>query len=455
MDICQSIASFSQMSSFAIFKKFVQFFVQMIYAACMETKNHKIPTWGGLPRIFWFLVAGVFLNRLGSFFYLISYYLTQKRNFSDQQAGVAISLYGVGAIIGGPLGGFLADRLGRRTSMILGMVLGALAMLHLGCARMTWHLMLAAFCLGLFGDLYRPAMNAAIADLIPPSERTRAYGWSYWAANLGYAASAFLGGYLVHFGYSWLFAVDAATTLGFAMLILAFIPEIRPLHVPLVVQTTMPTKARSFWQNPYVNYVFLSFLAVQFLLEFLLKQSIVSLSLDMKDHGLSAQYFGYLNGLNAGLIIVLQPIVRRIVRHLQRSWVLALASLLMGVGLGMYAVVLGHLPLTLLSVFLWTTGEIFMFCVIAPVIADLAPAETRGRYQGAYQMITSLAALCAPLYGTFLLQHQKANLLWTSCLGIGLGAAVLHVLIAPARKQHLIEMYGHVEGTHREEGTTK
>src|ERR1017187_649792 len=77
---------------------------------------------GGFPGQFWFLWAGILINRLGTFvFPLLALYLTQRRGFSDQQVGFTIALYGAGNALGSQSGGFLADRVGRRATLGLGL----------------------------------------------------------------------------------------------------------------------------------------------------------------------------------------------------------------------------------------------------------------------------------------------------------------------------------------------
>src|SRR5258708_33094465 len=101
---------------------------------------------------------------------LLALYLTGPRGLAVQPAGLVISLYGAGVLGSAPLGGFLADRIGRRPTLILALVLGAFAMLHLAFARAPAHIAAAAFLLGLLGDLYRPAVSAVIADLAPSAD---------------------------------------------------------------------------------------------------------------------------------------------------------------------------------------------------------------------------------------------------------------------------------------------
>src|SRR5262249_57989128 len=160
----------------------------------------------GLPRNYWILWTGALVNRLGGFVLpLLAFYLSGERGLPVEQVGFILTLFGAGSLCAGPVGGFLADRIGRRRTLIVALVLGALAMVHLAFARAPAHIAIATFLLGLLGDLYRPAVSAAIADLVPSPDRARAYGLLYWAVNLGFAVGSALGGVLAAHGWYLLF----------------------------------------------------------------------------------------------------------------------------------------------------------------------------------------------------------------------------------------------------------
>src|SRR3954471_534145 len=131
----------------------------------------------GLPRIFWTMWWGLIVNRLASFVIaFLSLYLVRERGLGPAEAGAILSLYGVGFTVAGPLGGLLADRIGRRTTMIAGLLLGACSVGALAFARAPRLLALFAFLAAATGDMYRPAMSAAVADVVPPGDRARAFG---------------------------------------------------------------------------------------------------------------------------------------------------------------------------------------------------------------------------------------------------------------------------------------
>ena len=58
-----------------------------------------------------------------------------RARFSQSQAGLVLGLYGVGGAIGTTVGGVLADRWGRRPTMLIAQFGGAALMLTLGFAH--------------------------------------------------------------------------------------------------------------------------------------------------------------------------------------------------------------------------------------------------------------------------------------------------------------------------------
>src|SRR5438093_104938 len=148
-----------------------------------------------LPRSFWVLWAGTLVTRIGSFVLpFLALYLTEALHLSLSQAGLVIALYGAGGAVAGPLGGYLADRFGRRVTMVLALGLGGVGMIALGLVHRVEHLAPAVFLVALVSEMYRPAMQAAVADLVAPSDRVRAFGLVYWVINVGFAIGLTLGG---------------------------------------------------------------------------------------------------------------------------------------------------------------------------------------------------------------------------------------------------------------------
>ena len=151
----------------------------------------------GLPRSFWLLWIGTFINRLGGFVVpFLTLYLTSQRGLSVSQAALVVSLFGAGSFGAALVGGELADRLGRRPVMLISFLLAPVNMILLGLTRTIALIGPLTLVQGFFTDLYRPAVNAMVADLVPTEHRPRAYGYIYWAINLGFAIAPAIAGFL-------------------------------------------------------------------------------------------------------------------------------------------------------------------------------------------------------------------------------------------------------------------
>jgi MFS family permease len=116
--------------------------------------------------------------------------------------------------------------------------------------------------------------------------------------------------------------------------------------------------------------------------------------------------------------------------------VLAVASLLLGVGFGMNAWI-GSAPGYAVSIAVWTLGEILFAPAATSLVADLAPANMRGGYQGAFAMAFTSAFAAAPAVGGYVIAHAGARWLWIGCLatGVAVSAGFLTVGCAADRER--------------------
>ncbi|MCZ7427061.1 MFS transporter [Micromonospora sp. WMMA1949] len=395
-------------------------------------------TAGGLPRTFWYLWAGTLINRLGSFVLIfLAIYLTQERGFSAAQAGLVIGLWGAGGAVGTTIGGTLTDRWGRRPTLLAAHVGAAGMMIALGLARPLWAVAVGALLLGAFAEAARPAFGAMMVDVVPDKDRLRAFSLNYWAINLGFACAAVLAGFAAQGSYLLLFLVNATTTLVTALIIFAKVGETRGPVTVLPVKG-MPAPAGAL-RTILADRVFLGFVALNLLAALVFLQHISMLPIAMGDSGLSPATYGSVIALNGVLIVVGQLFVPRLIKGRSRSHVLALASLVMGAGFGLTALA-DTVWLYGLTVLIWTLGEMLNSPSNATLIAELSPAALRGRYQGVFSLSWQLAGAAAPILGGLVREHAGNSALWLGCAGIGVVAAVAHLISGPARERRAVAL---------------
>ncbi|MET8976572.1 MFS transporter [Streptomyces sp. NPDC004539] len=360
---------------------------------------------GGFPKSFWILWSGTLINRFGTMVHpFLALYLTADRGLTATEVGYVLAVLGVGGVFSQPLGGVIADRWGRRVALTGGTVSTGLAMLALGYAQHTAAIVALAFLLGLVTDLFRPASQAIVADLVPAEERPRAFGLLLWAVNLGFSLSMALGGALARDGFQILFWIDALTCAGFGALVWFGVPE---------EEGRTARKAEGRGADILRDRVMIAFILIVLLCAFVFMQALTTLPLAMRQDGLPTSSYGFVMALNGLTIVVLQPLLGHRLGRLDRTHGLVLGMLLMGAGNAATAWV-STTPGYAGAVVLWTVGEVLLTSIGAALVADLAPAHLRGRYNGWYGMAWGVGAFTAPLGGTRLLEIG-APVLWYAC----------------------------------------
>lgn len=381
----------------------------------------------GLPRAFWVLWAGQLINRLGGFLFLfLPLYLT-KRGFTIADAGLVATFFGAGQLLAAPVGGWLADKLPRRAALLWTLSVATLSLGVFSFITEPYWLMRTAVLFGFTADLYRPALLAAVADVVKPVDRTKAYGVMYWAINLGFTGAAFIGSALIDYDLTTLVLVDAASTLVFLGCVLfAFFPTEEAPRV---------SGGRSYaaLQDP----AFVRFFIAQALVVFAFMQSHVALSLDMIQHGLDAKDYGPLVAINGIVILLVQPISLPIFAK-WKSWnALAFAGVFVAIGVGSLQFAYSHAAYGA-AIVLYTIGELAFSAAAPAIVAGLSPPALRGQYQGIYQLTWSGSFMLAPAVGAYTLAHFGSSTLWTTMAAMALLGAGLHLVF---RKHYLRAEY--------------
>ena len=397
----------------------------------MVAKRFKSLT-EGLPPTYWLIWTGTLINRLGGFVIpFLTLYLTTQREIPVSQAAFMVSLFGAGSFIAQLTGGELTDRLGRRPVMLTSFLVTPAAMIILGLSRAIPLIAVATFAVGFFTDLYRPAVGAAIADLVPSESRTRAYGYNYWAINLGAAVAPVIAGLLANYTYLALFIGDALTTFVFGLIVYFGIRETRPVEAQGVGGATLRKRLTQLKSEPIL--LLFSLLALFFGIIYM--QGFVTLPVDMATHGLGPEQYGLAIAINGFLIVLVSIPVSNIAGRWPRFEAMAVSAVFLGLGFG-FGALASTFPLYALSVGIWTLGEIAASAVAPAIIADLAPVELRGLYQGIFGSAWGLSFFIGPLVGGWVYEHLGANLLWSSCLVLGILLMLGYLAMsAPAKRR--------------------
>ncbi len=376
-------------------------------------------TVAGLPREFWWLWTSTLVNRLGAFVAtFMALYLTLDRGYSATYAGLVAALHGLGGVISSLGGGVMADRLGRRPTLLIAQASTAVSVALLGFVRDPVAIAGVAFLVGMASNASRPAVQAMMADIVRPEDRIRAFSLNYWAINLGFAVSSMAAGFIAEVSYRAGFLIEAGMTMVCAILVFLRLPESKPAE-------TVSAKSAKGARDDSVSLGtvlrdgrFMSVVGLSFLVALIFQQGSVGLPVAMGEAGFTPAEYGMAIAVNGVLIVVLQIPVTRFIEHRDPRRLLVLSSLLAGYGFGLTAFA-GSVGAIALTVCVWTLAEIVNAPTQTGLVVRLSPLHGRGRYQGMYTMSWSVAALVAPLLSGFVIDRVGAEWLWGLCAVVG------------------------------------
>ena len=369
-----------------------------------------------LPAVYWTVWLGTLVNRAGAFVVpVLTFYLIDRRGLTLTAAGAVVAAYGAGSVIAALVGGMLADRLGRKVTMVGSLYGGAIMMMILGYVESPAAIAPIILVLALVGDLYRPAVSAFVSDVVAPEYRQQAYGMLYWAINIGFSIAPVAAGLVATFSYRALFLGDAATSAIFATIILLRVPE------------SHPDPTRKHLASGGVGAVlrdrgFMWYWVCSFLLGFVIFQFATTLSGWMVSQGFGPGAYGAVLSINGLLIVLLQPALTEWSKRFDRRNVMAAAALLTGIGFALHGAT-ALLWVHAIAVAVWTSGEIVFAPAASAYVADRAPPLLRGRYQGISGMSGGIASMLAPIIGPRVLAVSPLAM-WGGCAVIGLVAAI-------------------------------
>ena len=368
----------------------------------------------GLNRSVWLLSLATLVNRSGTMVLpFLVLYLVKMRGFETTAAGAAIGLYGAGGVLGSYLGGWLCDRVAPRWVIAGSLALTGVGFIVLG--RLTTHpaIFITMVLLGLVGEGFRPATSTALAAAAPPELRTRAFALNRLAINLGMSLGPSVGGFLAMRSYDWLFLVDGVTCLlSAAFLLVAFRDGGSTAAKPEV--TAEP--GRSPWRDG----PFLVMMGLFFLLALVTFQMTSTFALTLRDlYGFQEGRIGLVMAVNTVIIVVFEMILVHRVGAMDPLRLVGLGGFLFGLGFALlpfgstfwYAV---------LSVVVWTVGEMLSFPLSAGVVANRAGDANRGIYMGLFTLSFEGAWIFSPILGTWIYQTWGPKTLWLGCGAVGL-----------------------------------
>lgn len=360
--------------------------------------------------------------------FFMTLYLIDHLSYSTELASTMISIYGLGSVAGSYLGGWLADRIGTKNVQLMSLAGSGIGYIVISFLATPLMFGIALFTLALIAESLRPANTMAIAEACPPELVSRGFGLHRLAINLGVSIGPAVGGLLIAYNYSLLFWVDGVTCLV-AVVILwalfpAFKPKLRTGEMPAAPALSGPLKDRQF-----LLMLGLSFIAGLVFFQLFTTWPLYLKNVQLMDEG----QIGSLLALNSLFIVLVEmPLLHRLEKNNVYK-ILAIGVLLQ---FGGFAIMpLGNgMSFIVLTVVVWTIGEMLVFPILTTAIAGMTTDENRGRYMGLFTLSFALAFVAAPKWGAAIYLSLGPDWLWLACGLLGILSSIGFLLLNPERR---------------------
>lgn len=369
------------------------------------------------PQPFWVLMAGTFIDRLGTNLIIpfLAIYVTQRFDAKITQVGLIYTIFAASSGVGNVLAGALADRFGRRFTLILGLTCAATARAALGLANDFPGLYTAAAFAGFFGAIGWPAQLAMTADLLGPQRRAKGFGIQRVVINSTFALGPLAGGFFgPRFGYLPLFIMDALTSYFVAMVVFSKLPETRPGNSPDTPGETF-TQTLAGYRRVLRDRTFLAFILISILTVSAFMQMSTTLSVYLvKFQQMPESFFGALVMLNALMVVFLQIPITHWVSRVPLLGVMIAGNAFYLLGFGSYGLP-PSVPLFILAMVLITLGEMLVIPTSQALTALLAPPDMRARYVATERFNWIIAQALAPLAAGAIMDRFDPRWVWYGC----------------------------------------
>ncbi|MFC4076813.1 MDR family MFS transporter [Salinithrix halophila] len=367
------------------------------------------------------LGEGVINVLFWTFFPFMAVYFSES--FGKGAAGGLLILSQLVGVFANLIGGWCADRFGRRRMMLIASAGEGIAFLLFAVANSPWYhsplLTFACFtALGVFGSLYWPASHAMVADLVEPKDRNEVFAVFYTAINVAVVIGPIIGG-LFFFAYRFeLLLFAAAASLMLTVLIGGYIRETVPRQEE---SGRLPEGKRMKWHHflfqqlkdyrvivadrNFMLFILAGILVAQtfmqldlaiavYVTEAVPVQTLVAVGQWSIETG-GAAFFGWLVAENGFLVVLFTVWVTRWITRYREGNVFIVSSILYGLSM----LVLGsssNLWVAVIAVVLLTAGELAVVGLQESFVAELAPEHMRGQYFAAASLRFSIGRTLAP-----------------------------------------------------------
>jgi MFS family permease len=406
------------------------------------------------------------LNNFGSGLVLplLVAYVSHGLHLDVRYATTAIALTSIGAAVGGPVAGWLADIWGRAQTVWAGLLLATSGTFLYGVAREPRDILLAAFLLGV-GVGGNSAWYTMLAESVTESQRSVLFGTHLMVINATLGLGGLIGGLVVHSGtpmsFRILYLANGATFIlaGALMWAVSGTAELGDRADHTGTDRADADLAGIEDSGRQFGFGYLAVLRTRglwpllllALLAFLVGYSQLEVAVPgvMLSQGLGTMAVAITFAVNTAVVVLGQFfLLPRLHHRSQLSNVIGVAlvwsvgwfalAAVTFAGTSAFSVVLGCLCLGLFAM-----GECLYGITMPTMINAVATNSNRGRVNGLYSLATSIGFFLGPILSGQLLVDAGPRVLAVAlacaCAAMALGAMTAVVRVFLSRPREVVD----------------
>lgn len=349
----------------------------------------------------WIILSGTIFVRTASFMAIpfLALYLHNELQASPLLIGVTIGMAPLFATFGGFFGGYLTDRFGRKIVIVVTVFVWSLTYFGFAIAPSATYFVVLNALNGLCRSFFEPGTQALMIDFTEDVKKRRLFSVRYSAINIAAVIGPLLG--------VW---VASLTSPSIPFMITGFMYAMYGVFL-LFILNRYEMKQKMLAANQHVFTILKAVSHDQKLLLYIAAGILVTIGYSQYDSTLpqfinmnvedGVKLFSYVIVANSITVLTFQLPVTILSEKLSIFASLRCGVVIFAVGLFLFGVSSSSW-MFIISMVVFSVGEIFCFPMMNAVIEEIAPEEQKGTYLGASQF-KNIGGFIGPILGGWLL----------------------------------------------------
>ncbi len=326
-------------------------------------------------------------------------------NVSYTLAGLVISAFPLARMLFNFPSGILADRIGRRRPLLLGISIVTLGALGCGLAQTIYELILFRFTYGAGTAMFVITANVLIADIAPTNERGKYLSYYQGSFRFGSIFGPAIGGFIADFAGLrvpfFLLAILGAMSVGLTFLLIQDEPRTihasRSINVGSLLRLLVDRRLIAIEVTQMASFITMSSIRT------------TMLPLYSVDYlGLSSSEVGTILSIGALISFPTLMMMSNIVDRIQRNQIISLGFIGLATAVFLYPFA-QDFTVVLVATIILSVSQILINPSKSAIIGDITTPEVRGLVMGAFRTAGDIGFFIGPAMAGYLTDNVNVH----------------------------------------------